>query len=77
VCGIRDGPQSFQNLLNPSGLTRCHGGPAGALIALEKKWVAALQRSDTKALSALWAQRAGNCAPYAYLRHSEVSNIAA
>ena len=32
------------------------GGRAGALIALEKKWVAALQKSDTKALSALWAQ---------------------
>ena len=30
--------------------------PSGALIALEEKWVAALQRSDTKALSALWAQ---------------------
>ena len=32
------------------------GDPAGALIALEEKWVAALQRSDTKTLSALWAQ---------------------
>src|SRR5450631_2390366 len=32
------------------------GDPSGALIALEKKWVAALQRSDTKTLSALWAQ---------------------
>ena len=31
-------------------------GPAQALIALEEKWVAALQRSDTKTLSALWAQ---------------------
>jgi len=32
------------------------GDPAGALIALERKWVSALQRSDTKTLSALWAQ---------------------
>jgi hypothetical protein len=32
------------------------GDPARALIALEEKWVAALQRSDTKALSALWAR---------------------
>ena len=32
------------------------GDPTGALIALEEKWVAALQRSDTKTLSALWAQ---------------------
>ena len=32
------------------------GDPSGALIALEEKWVAALQRSDTKTLSALWAQ---------------------
>ena len=32
------------------------GGPSGVLIALEEKWVAALQRSDTKTLSALWAQ---------------------
>jgi Domain of unknown function (DUF4440) len=32
------------------------GDPSGALIALEKKWVAALQRADTKSLSALWAQ---------------------
>jgi ketosteroid isomerase-like protein len=31
------------------------GDPAGALIALEEKWVAALQRSDIKTLSALWA----------------------
>jgi hypothetical protein len=31
------------------------GGPARALIALEKKWVIALQRSDTKTLSTLWA----------------------
>jgi phage protein U len=31
-------------------------GPAAALIALEEKWVAALERSDTKTLSALWAQ---------------------
>jgi len=30
--------------------------PAGALTALEEKWVAALQRSDIKTLSALWAQ---------------------
>jgi hypothetical protein len=30
--------------------------PARALIALERKWVIALQRSDTKTLSALWAQ---------------------
>jgi hypothetical protein len=29
---------------------------AGALIALEGKWVAALQRADTKTLSALWTQ---------------------
>ena len=33
-----------------------NGDPAGALIALEEKWVAALQRADTKTLSALWAQ---------------------
>jgi ketosteroid isomerase-like protein len=32
------------------------GGPSGVLIALEQKWVAALQRSDTKTLTALWAQ---------------------
>src|ERR1022692_1491440 len=32
------------------------GDPARALIALDEKWVAALQRSDTKTLSALWAQ---------------------
>ena len=32
------------------------GGASGVLIALEEKWVAALQRSDTKTLSALWAQ---------------------
>jgi ketosteroid isomerase-like protein len=32
------------------------GGPAGELIALEQKWVTALQRSDTKTLSALFAQ---------------------
>ncbi len=32
------------------------GDPAGTLIALEEKWVAALERSDTKTLSALWAQ---------------------
>jgi ketosteroid isomerase-like protein len=32
------------------------GDPAGALIALEEKWVAALQNSDTKTLSAIWAQ---------------------
>ena len=32
------------------------GDPTGALIALEETWVAALQRSDTKTLSALWAQ---------------------
>jgi len=30
--------------------------PTGSLIALEKKWVAALQKSDTKTLSAIWAQ---------------------
>jgi hypothetical protein len=30
--------------------------PTGSLIALEKKWVAALQKSDTKTLSELWAQ---------------------
>lgn len=32
------------------------GDPAPGLIALEEKWVAALQKSDTKTLSALWAQ---------------------
>jgi ketosteroid isomerase-like protein len=32
------------------------GDPAGALIALEENWVAALQKSDTRTLSALWAQ---------------------
>ena len=32
------------------------GGPSGVLIALEQKWVAALLRSDTKTLTALWAQ---------------------
>jgi hypothetical protein len=32
------------------------GDSAGALIALEEKWVVALQRADTKTLSALWAQ---------------------
>jgi ketosteroid isomerase-like protein len=32
------------------------GDSTGALIALEGKWVAALQRGDTKTLSALWAQ---------------------
>jgi hypothetical protein len=32
------------------------GGPAGALIALEEKWVAALQRSDTETLSDLFVQ---------------------
>jgi hypothetical protein len=32
------------------------GDPSGALITLEKKWVAALQRADTQTLSALWAQ---------------------
>jgi ketosteroid isomerase-like protein len=32
------------------------GSPASALIALEEKWVAALQRSDTRTLSALFAQ---------------------
>ena len=32
------------------------GDPAGTLVALEEKWVAALQRSDNKTLSALWAQ---------------------
>ena len=32
------------------------GGPSGVLIALEEKWVAALQRSDTETLTALWAQ---------------------
>src|ERR1700688_992315 len=30
------------------------GGPSGVLIALEQKWVAALLRSDTKTLTALW-----------------------
>jgi hypothetical protein len=30
--------------------------PAGALIALEEKWVAALQRSDTETMSALFAR---------------------
>jgi ketosteroid isomerase-like protein len=30
--------------------------PTGALIALEKSWVAALENSDIKTLSALWAQ---------------------
>jgi hypothetical protein len=29
---------------------------AGALIALEQKWVEALEKSDTKTLSALWAR---------------------
>jgi ketosteroid isomerase-like protein len=29
---------------------------SGALIALEQKWVAALERSDVKALSAMWAR---------------------
>jgi hypothetical protein len=32
------------------------GGAAGVLMALEEKWVAALQRSDIKTLSALFAQ---------------------
>jgi ketosteroid isomerase-like protein len=32
------------------------GDPSGALIALEEKWIAALQGSDIKALSALFAQ---------------------
>jgi Domain of unknown function (DUF4440) len=32
------------------------GDSAGALIALEGKWVAALERADTRTLSALWAQ---------------------
>jgi ketosteroid isomerase-like protein len=32
------------------------GGPAGALIALEEKWVAALQQSDAETLAALFAQ---------------------
>jgi hypothetical protein len=32
------------------------GDPAGTRVALEEKWVAALQRSDIKTLSALWAQ---------------------
>jgi ketosteroid isomerase-like protein len=30
--------------------------PAGALIALEQQWVEALEKSDTKTLSDLWAQ---------------------
>ena len=30
--------------------------PAAALIALEEKWLAALQKADTKTLSVLWAQ---------------------
>jgi hypothetical protein len=32
------------------------GDPAGVLIALEQKWVEALEKSDTPTLSALWAQ---------------------
>jgi len=32
------------------------GDPAPGLTALEEQWVAALQKSDTKILSALWAQ---------------------
>jgi phage protein U len=32
------------------------GGVAAALIALEEQWVVALQKSDTKTLSALWIQ---------------------
>jgi ketosteroid isomerase-like protein len=31
-------------------------GPSGALMALEQKWVAALERSDIKTLSAIWAR---------------------
>jgi ketosteroid isomerase-like protein len=32
------------------------GDPSGALMALEQKWVAALERSDIKTLSAIWAK---------------------
>jgi ketosteroid isomerase-like protein len=32
------------------------GDPSGVLMALEQKWVAALERSDIKTLSAIWAK---------------------
>ncbi|HME38960.1 MAG TPA: nuclear transport factor 2 family protein [Steroidobacteraceae bacterium] len=32
------------------------GDPTGALVALEQKWIEALQRADTQTLSKLWAQ---------------------
>jgi ketosteroid isomerase-like protein len=45
-------PASMASAAEPAA----SGDPKAALIALEQKWVEALEKSDTKTLSALWAR---------------------
>jgi len=45
-------PGSFTAAAEPA----VGGDPSGVLMALEQKWVAALEKSDIKTLSAIWAK---------------------